>query len=840
MRYSIVLLVLICISIHVQGQGEGCALYAQNMEKGKRFVKEQKLDSALRAFQIAIIAVDECKLSNDKRATLNESINDIFAKIDSQRLSEERARRAAEEKGLLAQMMLDSLIQIRAKLDSSIQELVASVNEKKEAVKNAQLAMQTAEAATKRADRLSAANQNVISAININFTDPTLALRFAERNFLEFPESPVAASKFFELLIDEKNGKATQSLDIGRGEDVEFTSFSANGISILVLSKDMLGKRSVKLWNNQGELLGSIPEDSAHTRPITAIALSPDGKWALTGSEDKTVNLWKIEDKRFKLFQQYRHDKMVSTVAFSATGDSLVTAARDMKIILWKNTGEKVKEFYDSRDVLTSRLMNPKICALALSHDGNYLLSGLNDGSIAGWSLKQNRTSPVQRYRGLNQAITQLTISNDGQNILAGSFDKKAVLWNRNGEVRKVFLDYRKNVTSVAITPTNDKVLIGYDDHQVKVWDISEGKERLALIGHLSPISSIFTNGHDVITADTKGMIKEWELHGLKEENSFELHKKTLSIVNISSGGSRLWTGAGDSLKCWEVDTSELEIIRPAVFNQKFESPISAIASTNDTAYIGLQNGDLIIWDLKKNTGLKPLNGHRGYITAIVISPDKKHILTASRDNTAILWDKEGSPLDTFPHGDFVNAVAFSPTGERLITGSKDGTAKIWSRHGMLLKELACGQQAIYTVACSPNGKLLFTGTDSNGRLWDVNVEKLSEDSTQNSSQKYDYVEIQADFNPMAFFPNGEWILGSSEKGIASIWDLRGFKLTDYTHDNVEIKQMGFLPQGQGFYTASGKKIKFWISPFHYLENFVESYSDKELAGKSFKTIPSE
>ena len=31
-----------------------------------------------------------------------------------------------------------------------------------------------------------------------------------------------------------------------------------------------------------------------HTDPINSVALTPDGKWALTGSDDKTARLWEL------------------------------------------------------------------------------------------------------------------------------------------------------------------------------------------------------------------------------------------------------------------------------------------------------------------------------------------------------------------------------------------------------------------------------------------------------------------------------------------------------------------------------------------------------------------
>ena len=47
------------------------------------------------------------------------------------------------------------------------------------------------------------------------------------------------------------------------------------------------------LWNLSNP--GSSPRVlSGHTKAIFSVALTPDGKWALTGSLDTTARLWEI------------------------------------------------------------------------------------------------------------------------------------------------------------------------------------------------------------------------------------------------------------------------------------------------------------------------------------------------------------------------------------------------------------------------------------------------------------------------------------------------------------------------------------------------------------------
>src|SRR5262249_27353582 len=74
------------------------------------------------------------------------------------------------------------------------------------------------------------------------------------------------------------------------------------------------------------------------------------------------------------------------------------------------------------------------------------------------------------------------------------------------------------------------------------------------------------------------------------------------------------------------------------------------------------------------------LSGHKDDVRSAVFSPDGQHVITASRDNTARLWDvRTGDSLAVLSgHSDSVWIAAFSPDGSRIVTASSDKTARIW------------------------------------------------------------------------------------------------------------------------------------------------------------------
>ena len=82
---------------------------------------------------------------------------------------------------------------------------------------------------------------------------------------------------------------------------------------------------------------------------------------------------------------------------------------------------------------------------------------------------------------------------------------------------------------------------------------------------------------------------------------------------------------------------------------------------------------------------------HENAVCSATFSPDGRRVLTASRDNTARIWDAEtGKPVGKpMKHAEVVAtpgitldyrvvSALFSPNGKRVVTAGVDKTARTW------------------------------------------------------------------------------------------------------------------------------------------------------------------
>src|SRR5262249_22765924 len=139
-------------------------------------------------------------------------------------------------------------------------------------------------------------------------------------------------------------------------------------------------------------------------------------------------------------------------------------------------------------------------------------------------------------------------------------------------------------------------------------------------------------------------------------------------------------------------------------------------------------DGFVRLWDLPKRHLLARLRISRkgSAVQAIVFSPDGLK-LAAESWGAVHLWDaKQGKDLrrqlKVTAQEYFPTAIAFRPHGGRLVWAVEDEVLRLWDvRSGrVVLPKFRHPRAAMYSVAVSPNGRLIAAGGDHGTRIFDA------------------------------------------------------------------------------------------------------------------------
>jgi DNA-binding beta-propeller fold protein YncE len=153
---------------------------------------------------------------------------------------------------------------------------------------------------------------------------------------------------------------------------------------------------------------------TGHEGWVRSVAVTPDGKYVVSGSWDKRVRVWELATGQ-ELRRFTGHEWGVRSVAVTPDGQYVVSGSWDNTVRLWDlATGQELRRFTGHDD---------SVWSVAVTPDGQYVVSGSSDKTVRVWDVATGKE--VRRFTGHEEPVYSVAVTPDGKYVVSGSGTKR-------------------------------------------------------------------------------------------------------------------------------------------------------------------------------------------------------------------------------------------------------------------------------------------------------------------------------------------------------------------------------------------------------------------------------
>ncbi|MDE0935259.1 MAG: serine/threonine protein kinase [Mariniblastus sp.] len=422
--------------------------------------------------------------------------------------------------------------------------------------------------------------------------------------------------------------------------------------------------------------------------------------------------------------------------------------------------------------------------ATAVSRDGKWLATSGRDNCVYLWLVDGHEKIFQFRTTG---TPTCLSFSADGDRLACGDLDNKIYIWNLvTLTTEKVCGPYISDVGELQFCPRSDLLLFGMD---VKDTFLSKGRVYTFKDYSTSrlPYQFISLDQYELVDA----------LPALAADDA---------MFSFSDDGEVLATaGMEGIIHIWRKENGKYSLHTTHDHSDSVLTAMS-LSPTGKLMTCGYSDNSVLVWELENSKLIKSFSGHDGPVKSVCFSNNEESVLSASDDNTAILWDLDGGRNRQFQgHLKSVTSAIFLPGRAEILTASLDHTAKIWafnknsntiSIDAHSFEESPLNSHVVWAADFSPDGKrVVSVSEDGTITITDC----MSGEIIKTMGENLDVPAIGA-----AYAPDGSVFATADESGFVSVWTADGFDLQrKFRAHLVAIWDLNFSPDSRFIITAS-------------------------------------
>jgi eukaryotic-like serine/threonine-protein kinase len=419
--------------------------------------------------------------------------------------------------------------------------------------------------------------------------------------------------------------------------------------------------------------------------PTKHIAISPDGRTALTTNRDGTVVLMRDTATGNVIRHPWSLGNALCWATFSPDSRFLVTARRDGIIRMW--------DLHESPADMLVLAHNAPVRKATFNSAGSRILTACDDGAARIWDAQNGDklAKPMEHLAEVRRASFSRNdkwILTDSGSHPNGKGDKTFRLWDANtGQPLTRPLGAHlanRGVSSAVLSPDGMRVLVAFVGRfNVLNWEtgasvisnVAAGKR----MNDLTVDAAFSPDGKHVAVA-TISSVRIWNLSNGDEVKTTDLKSRGIMLLTYSSTGKYLIAAHKRRQSVVVIDGKNGKLLRSFSVNGTTRC-LASNPKNEELVLTGCDSGSVRVWSVKTGLPVSADIPHNEQINDVAYSPDGRLFATACADGVVRCFDSKLGQivLVGILHDGPVTSVAFSPDSRRIVTASEDGTARVWT-----------------------------------------------------------------------------------------------------------------------------------------------------------------
>ncbi|MGB0849794.1 MAG: WD40 repeat domain-containing protein [Bacteroidia bacterium] len=278
--------------------------------------------------------------------------------------------------------------------------------------------------------------------------------------------------------------------------------------------------------------------------------------------------------------------------------------------------------------------------------------------------------------------VSCLAFSPDNTHIVSGGWDSKLIVYANDStyQVQQELKDFRGAVKTIAFSRDGFKMLAGGQEGKLAIYGFNDQSS--------------------------------WSIVGL--DTFMEINNSQINKL-IYGPGMRTVFSAGDDGRFLTYDLSKKKTLEV-----RTKRPISAacVAVDRRSYFISNEGSPLITQYNVFGKVMKNFSGHLNDITDLLVTPNRKYLISSSKDRTIKVWNLSNGKVEKtlLEHTWAVTDIELDPYGKFLVSCGLDGAVNLFNiETGEKLQQENLPRHRCNSVAISPDLTKIAVASHTDG-----------------------------------------------------------------------------------------------------------------------------